>query len=131
MLQTKDDKSFGELFGDLTREMSTLVRQEVQLAKTELTEKAVTTAKGAALIIVAACLGFVAFQALVAAAILGLAQVVQPWLAAVIVGGALAAIAGVLAMMAIAAFKKGGSPVPQQTVETIKEDVQWAKQQMR
>ena len=120
MAETKDSKSLGELFGELARETSTLIRQEVQLAQAEMTHKAATFGKN---------LAFVGFQALVAAAILALAQVVDPWLAALIVGGVLAAIAVVLLIKAIGAMKNEGA-APKQTIETIKEDVQWAKKQV-
>jgi len=127
--ETKNSKSLGELFGELARESSTLIRQEVQLAKAEMTHKAITFGKSLAFVIVAGCFAFVAFQAMVAAAILALAQVVADWLAALIIGGVLAAIAAILMIKALAAMKNEGV-APSQTVETIKEDVQWAKKQM-
>lgn len=123
------DKSLGELLGDLAREMTTLVRKEVQLAKTEITEKVGATVRGSAALVVAATLGFVGFQALVAAAVLLLAQSVSPPLAALIVGAVLLLLAGVGAVIGLGSLKKGVSP-PEQTVETLKEDVQWAKEQL-
>jgi uncharacterized membrane protein YqjE len=125
----KQDKSVGELFSDLTREMSTLVRQEVQLAKTEMTHKAASFGKNLGFVVVAAIFALLALQALCAAAILGLAQVLAPWLAALIVGGVLLVVAAILTLVAMKAIKKEGL-APTQTVETIQEDVQWAKQQM-
>lgn len=130
MLQSKEDKSLGELFTELAQETRTLVRQEVQLAKVELTQKASTFGKSAVALVVAGTLGFVGFQALVAAAILALGQFMAWWLAALLVGGALAAVAGVLLMRGLAAIKSEGL-APRQTVETLKEDAQWAKEQMR
>lgn len=126
---TKDGRSLGELFSDLSRELSTLVRQEVQLAKTEIGQKVSSVGKNAAFIVAAALLAFVGFQALIAAAILALSQVVEPWLAAIIVGGVLMLIAGVLALKALAGLKKDATP-PKHTIETLKEDAQWAKQQI-
>ena len=128
MADVKDpkEKTLGELFGDLTRETSTLVRQEVQLAKTEMTQKATAAGKNAGLLVAAGCLGFVGFEALVATLILLLAQTMSPWLAALIVAVALFAVAAVLAMKGVAALKSGGL-TPNQTVETLKEDAQWAK----
>ena len=129
MPENKEQKSLGELFTELARETSTLIQKEVQLAKAEMTHKAATFGKNIAFVVVAGCFAFVAFQALVAAAILGLAQVVEPWLAALIIGAALAVIAVILLIKAIGAMKREGA-APQQTVETIKEDVQWAKKQV-
>ncbi len=130
MLQTKDDKSLGELFSELSKGMSTLVRQEVQLAKTEISEKVSNTVKNVGLLVAGGTIAFVGFQALVAAAILALARVLPGWLAALIVALVLLVIAGILATKGLATLKKQ-SPVPRQTAETIKEDVQWAKQQMK
>lgn len=123
------DKSLGQLLSDLTREMSTLVRQEVQLAKTEITEKVVAAVRGSALLLVGAVFGFVAFEALVAAAILLLAQSLSAPLAALIVGVVLLLIAGVSAFVGLGSLKKGVTP-PQQTIETLKEDAKWAKEQL-
>ena len=127
--EKKQDKSVGELFGDLTREMSTLVRQEVQLAKTEMTHKAAALGKNLVFVIVAALFALLALQTLCAAAILGLSLVVEPWQAALIVTGVLLLLAAILAMIALRSFKKEGL-APKETMETIQEDVQWAKQQM-
>jgi uncharacterized membrane protein YqjE len=127
---SKQDKSVGELFSDLTREMSTLVCQEVQLAKTEMTHKAASLGKNLGFIIVAAIFSLLALQALTAAAILALALVVDAWLAALIVGGVLLLVAGVLVMVALKAIKKEGV-APTQTVETLQDDVRWAKEQIQ
>src|SRR5690606_10261609 len=78
----KRDKSVGELFSDLTREMSTLVRQEVQLAKTEITHKVAMLGKNLGFIVVATLFALLALQALTAAAILGLSLIMEPWQAA-------------------------------------------------
>ena len=126
----KQDKSVGELFGDLTREMSTLVRQEVQLAKTEMTQKAASLGKNVGFITVAAIFACLALQALTAAAILGLAEFLAPWLAALIVTGVLLIVGIILIFVALGAIKKEGI-APTQTMETIQEDVQWAKQQVK
>ncbi len=130
MSQAKEERSLGELFGDLARETSALVRQEVQLAKTEMTQKATAAGKNAGLLVAAGCLGFVGFQALVATLILALAQRMSPWLAALLVTVALFAVAAILAMKGVAALK-AGSLAPSQAVETLKEDAQWAKQQLK
>ena len=125
----KDEESLGELFSRLTADMSRLVRDEVELAKTEIND-AVGNVKTAGVSIGAAgFLGIMAFVMLSFAAAWGLAEVVATGAAFLIVGGAY----GLLALVLIALGRqrlKNAKPVPEQTVETLKEDVAWAKQQM-
>ena len=130
MAETKD-KSLGELFGDLMRETSNLVRQEVQLAKTEMTQKAAIVGKSLGLAIAGALLGLGAFGAFVATLILLLIKFgLDEWLAALIVTVVLGGVAAALALAGIGAIKKA-SLAPKQTIETLKEDVQWAKEQAK
>lgn len=129
MTQAKD-KSVGELLGDLTRELSTLVRKEVQLAKTEISEKLSAAIRGSILLVVAAAFGLFALQALLATAVLALATIVSAWLAALIVGGVLLVIAGICAFIGIGKLKQGADVVPHKTVETLQADVKWAKEQI-
>ena len=130
MAETKD-KSLGELFGDLMCETSNLVRQEVQLAKTEMTQKAAIVGKSLGLAIAGALLGLGAFGAFVATMILLLVKFgLDAWLAALIVTAVLGGLAAMLALMGIGAIKKA-SLAPQQTIEALKEDVQWAKEQAK
>lgn len=132
-MDAKHDKSLGELVGDLSREAGDLVRKEIQLAKTELSEKAGALIKGAALLIVAGVLAFFAVGVLLAALIFGLVAALNwpEWMAALAVGIVMLLVAGVLAVIGIPSLKKGANPVPQQTVETLKEDAQWAKEQVK
>jgi uncharacterized membrane protein YqjE len=129
-MANNDARSLGELFTDLSREMSNLVRQEVALARTELTEKAITAGRGAALFIVAGVLAFFAVQVLLAAAVLGLALVLPAWEAALCVGGGLIVLAAIAGLLAWRGVRQVGNPMPQETVRTIKEDVQWARRQL-
>lgn len=130
--QPNQNKSLGELFGDLSREVSALVKQEVQLAKTEITGKVAAIAKGAIALVIAAVLGLGAFLVLLAAAVLVLSLWLQPWAAALIVAGALLVIAGILAVVGIASVKQAAAnPLPQNTIETLKEDAQWLKTQVK
>lgn len=124
-------KSLGELIGDLTRDLSKLVRQEVQLARVEITGKITGMVKGAALLVVAGVFAFAAFLALVAAGILALSLVLAPWLAALVVAVGLLVVAGILGLVGVKNAKKIADPVPHETVETLKEDAQWIKQQIR
>ncbi len=126
------NKSLGELFGDLSKEVSALVKQEVQLAKTEITGKLMGVAKAGAALAVAAVLGLGAFLVLLAAAVLILSIWLQPWAAALIVAGALLVLAGLLAFIGFLEIKKTAAhPLPTNTIETLKEDAQWLKNQVK
>lgn len=124
-------KSLGELFADLSTQISALVRQEVQLAKTEITEKVSGLAKGAAALAVAAFLGIAAFFVLLLAAVYALSLVLPAWAAALVVAIVLLIIAGVAAMIGIKMLKKVTPPIPQKTIETLKETPQWLKNQVK
>ena len=124
-------KSLGALFGDLSAQISALVRQEVQLAKTEITGKIAGFAVGAVFLVVAALMGLGAFLVLLAAAVAALSLVLPTWAAALIVAVVLLIVAGVAALLGIGKIKKATPPVPQQTIETLKEDAQWLKNQVK
>jgi uncharacterized membrane protein YqjE len=119
--------SMAELVKQLSEQTSRLARQEVELAKAELTEKGKRAGLGAGMFGGAGIFGFYALGALTAAAILGLATAVKAWLAALIVTGVLAAIAGLLALTGKQKVEQATPPVPEQATESVKEDVQWAK----
>jgi membrane protein len=118
----------GELVKDLSAQMSTLVRQELELAKVELTAKGRQAGIGAGLFGGAGMLGLYGVGALVACAILALSTAVAGWLAALIVAVVLFAVAGVLALMGRSRARRAGPPVPEQTVATVKEDVRYTKE---
>jgi uncharacterized membrane protein YqjE len=123
------DKSVGELFSELTGDLGTLLRQEVELAKVEINETVENVKTAGVSIGAAGFLGIMAFVMLSFAAAWGLAEVVATGAAFLIVGGAY----GLLALVLIALGRqrlKNAKPVPERTVETLKEDVAWAKQQM-
>jgi Putative Actinobacterial Holin-X, holin superfamily III len=125
------ERSLGELFGRLSAETSTLIRQELALARAELTEKGREAGKGAGLFGGAGVLGLLAAGALTAGLILLLDLVMVAWLAALIVGAVEAAIAAVLGLRGRDRVQRATPPVPEQTVETVKEDVEWAKNRTR
>lgn len=130
MAQPRDDRSLGELFADLVRETGTLVRQEVQLAKAELSRNAAEAGKGVASLVVGGAVVYAGFLALIAAAILALGQAGLPWwLSALVVGLVVAAVGALLISRARAALR-GANLVPTQTVETLKEDREWAKERI-
>jgi hypothetical protein len=116
-------KSLGSLLGSLPELISRLIRGEIQLAKTELVTKLKEAGVGAGLLVGAALFGFFLLAVLITAGVLGLATVVAPWLAALIVAAVLLVITGVLALLGVKALKKGVPPVPQQAVDSVKADV--------
>ena len=117
------NKSLGSLLGSLPELISRLIRGEIQLAKTELVTKLKEAGVGAGLLVGAALFGFFLLAVLITAGVLGLATVVAPWLAALIVAAVLLVITGVLALLGVKALKKGVPPVPQQAVDSVKADV--------
>jgi uncharacterized membrane protein YqjE len=121
--------STGDLLKQLSEEVSTLVRQEVELAKSELTEKGKKAGLGAGMFGGAGLFGVTAFFALTTCLILALSHGMDGWLAALIVTVVYGAVAGVLALAGKKKVEEAGPPQPEQTVETLKEDVQWAKTQ--
>jgi putative superfamily III holin-X len=123
------DRPIGDLVKQLAGQTSTLVRQEIDLAKAEMSQKASIAGKGAGLLGGAAVVGLLAAGALTACVILALSEVIPDWLAALIVAVVLGAIAAVLALQGRNRIRAATPPVPEQTVETVKEDVEWAKTQ--
>jgi len=122
-----DDASLKELLERLSDQTSRLARQEVALAKAEVAEKGKRLGIGAGAFGAAGVVGLFAFGALVAAAILALDLAVAGWLAAVIVGVVLAAVAGVAALVGKRKVEEGTPPVPERAIESTKEDVDAAK----
>jgi uncharacterized membrane protein YqjE len=125
------ERPLGELLKQLSEETTRLVHQELELAKAELTQKGKQAGMGAGLFGAAAAIGLLALAALTACFILALDAVLPAWLAALLVAVVYAAVAVVLAMQGRNKVRQAVPPVPEQTVETVKEDVQWAKTQMR
>ena len=121
------DRPVGDLVKQLAGQTSTLVRQEIDLAKAEMSQKASTAGKGAGLLGGAAVVGLLAAGSLTACLILALSEVIPDWLAALIVALVMGAVAAVLAMQGRNRIRAATPPVPEQTVETVKEDVEWAK----
>lgn len=125
------DNSTGELVKQLSEQTATLVRQELDLAKAELTEKGKTAGVGAGMLGGAGVAGLLALGALTATLILVLAEAMDAWVAALIATAIWAGVAAVLALTGRDRVKEGMPPAPEQTVESVKEDVQWAKTQAR
>ena len=121
------ERPLGEVARDLTRDLSLLVRQEVELAKSEMAEKGRVAAPGLGMIGGAGVVGLMAAGALTAFLVLVLSIVLDEWLAALLVGLVLAVVAFLLAKQGKERVEEAGTPLPEQTIETVKEDVEWAK----
>jgi uncharacterized membrane protein YqjE len=121
------ERPVSDLVKQLASQTSTLVRQELDLAKAEMTEKATIAGKGAGLIGGAALVGLLAAGALTACLILVLSEAMDAWLAALIVAVVMGAVAAVLGLAGRNKVRQATPAVPEQTVETVKEDVEWAK----
>jgi hypothetical protein len=124
------ERPIGELLKQLSEETTRLVHQELELAKAELAQKGKQAGLGAGLFGAAGAIGLLAAAALTACFILALAAVMPAWLAALIVAVGYGAVAAVLAVRGRDRVKQAVPPVPEQTIETVKEDVEWAKTQM-
>jgi hypothetical protein len=131
MAQGRDERSLGELFGDLTSSLSTLIRKEIELARTEMTARATKVSRDAGLIGVGGALLYAAVLALLVTAGLVLIEWGVPaWLAALIVTIAVAAIGGLLVATGQANLKKADL-APRRTMESVKDDAEWAKERFR
>ena len=125
----KEEKSLGELFSELATETSTLVRQEVALAQTELTQKATRAGKNVGYLAVGGFVAYAAMLAVLAGVIMLLGLVIPVWLSAILVGLVVGGIGYFLISSALSELRNT-DPVPRDTVETIKEDAQWLKNQV-
>ena len=122
-----EDRPLAELVKQLSDQSTTLVRQEIELAKAEMTAKGKQVGIGAGAFGAAGLVGLYAVGAITACLILALSTAVAGWLAALIVGLVYAAIAGVLALMGKKKTQAGAPPVPERAISSTKEDVEWAK----
>jgi hypothetical protein len=125
------ERPLPELLKQLSEQNTRLVRQELELAKAELTQKGKQAGAGAGLFGAAGAIGFLTLAALTTCFILALNAVMPAWLAALLVAVVYGVVAAVLALRGRAKVKQATPPVPEQTIETVKEDVEWAKTQMR
>jgi uncharacterized membrane protein YqjE len=125
------EPSAGELMKQLTEQTSALARKEVELAKAELSQKGKVLGAGAGMLGGAALVGLLALGVLTALILSLLDKAMDFSLAAVIVTLIYAAVAAVLAMAGRDRIKQGMPPAPEETVETVKEDVEWARNQAK
>jgi uncharacterized membrane protein YqjE len=125
------ERPVGELLKELSEQTTTLVRQELELAKAEMAEKGKQAGIGAGMFGGAGLFGLLALAALTTCVIAALATGMEVWLAALIVAVVYAAVAGVLALLGRQKTREAVPPAPEQAIESTKEDVQWAKSQVR
>ena len=121
------DASTAELLSSLTDQVTRLVRDEVRLAQAEVTTKAKRLGVGAGLFGGAGVVALLGLNALITAAILGLGNVIPGWLAAIIIGVVLFAVAGVLALLGKKDVQQAAPPLPTETIESVKADVATVK----
>lgn len=122
------ERSVGELVSQLSEQVSHLIRDELRLAQTELENKGKRAGIGAGLTGAAGVLSLLGLAALVAAAIAALAVVLAVWAAALIVGGALLLLAGLLALVAFGQIKRATPPMPEQAMASTKRDIEIIKE---
>lgn len=125
-----ENKPLGDLFSDLAGEMSELVRKEVALAKMEVGQKARHIGKNIGYLVVGGAIAYAAMLAIIAGIVMLLDGVMPNWVAAIVVGVVVGIIGWLLIGKARAALE-ATDITPQQTVETLKEDAAWVKQQIK
>ena len=131
MATDTNERTLGEMFADLSRETRTLIQQEIQLAQTELSEKASNMAWGAGLMVGGGLIAYGGLLAAIGAVVLALiAFGLPPW-AGALLGAVVAAGVGYLLIRSGVATLRSQQLVPRKTIETLKEDAQWLKAQAR
>ncbi len=126
-----EDRSAGELVKQLSEQVSLLVRDELKLAQLEMTRKGKQAGFGVGLLGGSALIALYAVGCLIACVIIALSGAVAAWLAALIVGVALLAAAGVAALMGKGRLQKATPPVPEEAVGGVKTDIEEIKERMR
>jgi hypothetical protein len=125
-----ENRPLGDLFGDLATDMSNLVRQEITLAKVEVTQKAKYVGRNVGYLVIGGAVAYAALLAIIAAIIMLLAKYVPHWGSALIVGAVVGGIGWLLIGKAMTALQQTDL-TPRETVETLKEDATWMKQQIK
>ncbi|HKG47863.1 MAG TPA: phage holin family protein [Pyrinomonadaceae bacterium] len=125
-----DNRPLGDLFGDLATDMSNLVRQEVTLAKLEITQKVKHVGTNVGYLVIGGAVAYAAVLAIIAGIIMLLAKVLPGWGSALIVGAVVGGIGWLLIGKAMMALQQTDL-TPRETVETLKEDATWMKEQIK
>jgi hypothetical protein len=129
-MTTPNGRSVPEVLQDIVGNIEEIIRSEFRLAKAEVKQEASQAAPPLKMIVVGAAIGFYALGFLLFTLMMGLATIVATWLAALIVGAVLGLLA--LALITTASKRlKHVNTVPERTIETMKENVQWAKNQIK
>ena len=130
MQARNDERALGELFGELARDMGLLMRQEVELATSEMTRKVARAAQDVAMVAVGGLIVYAGLLGILAALVIGLAAAGLSWWQAALVVGVVAAVIGALLVQRGLAALKQTDLAPRAALETLKEDTQWAKDRM-
>ncbi len=125
-----ENRPLGDLFGDLASDMSSLVRQEITLAKVEISQKAKYVGRNVGYLVIGGAVAYAALLAIIAAIIMLLARVMPHWGSALIVGAVVGGIGWLLIGKAMSALQQADL-TPRETVETLKEDATWVKEQIK
>jgi hypothetical protein len=130
MATNADERSIGDLLQVVVRDIGDMVRAEIRLARAELEQSARNAGKAGGMLGGAAIAGLLAAACLVTTGIAGMAQAMPLWLASLLMTVFLAVVGGVLYAGGRAKLREV-KPTPEKTVETVKDNIEWAKHQMR
>jgi uncharacterized membrane protein YqjE len=122
------ERSTGELIKQMSEQVSTLVRDELKLAQLEMTRKGKQAGIGAGMLGGGGVIALYGIGCLIACAIIAISRELAPWLSALVVGAALLAVAGILAMIGKTRLQKATPPVPREAVQSVKADVEEIKE---
>ncbi len=125
------EPSLGQLFGDLIGDVQTLLKQEIALAKTETTQSAKRLGMDIAKIVAGALVLYTGVNFLLAAAVFGLRELDLPWSLSALIVGAVVAVIGIALVLRAKSDLTSGSLAPTETIESLKEDGEWAKGQIQ
>ena len=131
MPESRHEPTLGEMLADLSRDVRTLIQQELQLARLELTQKAVTMRRSLILMVAGGLLAYGGFLAAIAALVFGIVALGMSYWLAALIAGVVVGMLGYLLIYAGSASLRHASLTPQHTVDTMKEDAQWLKSQVR
>ena len=126
--QEREERSIGELFAELSQKTTTLVRQEIELAKVEMSQKASRVGKNVGFLLIGSVVAYTGLLAVVAAGIILLGEVIAYWLSAAIIGVVIAAVGAFLVVKGANTLRQE-EPTPRETIETLQEDKEWLKDQ--
>lgn len=125
-----EERSIAALVTELTQETTTLFRKEIQLAKAEVSEKVSQLGSGLISAVAGGLIAFIGLQALIAAAIIGLASTMEWWLSALIVGAAVLIVGMIVVMVGLNRLK-AEKLAPKRTINTLRDNNTWAREQLR